>query len=78
MTGSRRDLLRFAGAGLAAGAVLSPRNVLWAQVQEEAENGPVTLIRKGILVKPKRNELKTGTLLLRHPMAPNQSQGRID
>jgi lactate oxidase len=41
-------MLRFAGAGLAAAAVVSPRGTLWAQAQEEAENEPVTLVRKGI------------------------------
>jgi lactate oxidase len=43
-------MLRFAGAGLAVATVfaVSPRGTLWAQVQEEAENEPVTLVRKGI------------------------------
>ena len=48
MKRSRRDMLRFAGAGFVAAAVLSRRGTLWAQVQEEAENEPITLVRKGI------------------------------
>ncbi|MGE3283239.1 MAG: alpha-hydroxy-acid oxidizing protein [Alphaproteobacteria bacterium] len=48
MTASRRETIRFLGAGLAAAAVLPPRQWALAQVQEEAENEPVTLIRKGI------------------------------
>ena len=48
MTASRRQMLKFGGAGLAAAAVLSPYRALWAQVKEEAENEPVPLVRKGI------------------------------
>ncbi len=49
MTASRRDMLVLAGAGLGAAAfVLSPRRWALAQVQEEAENEPVSIVRKGI------------------------------
>jgi L-lactate oxidase len=48
MKSSRREVLRFAGAGFAAAAVLPSHKTLWAQVQEEAEKEPVTLVRKGI------------------------------
>ena len=47
MSTSRRDLLKLAVAG-AASATLSAAGFVWAQVQEEAENEPVTIVRKGI------------------------------
>ena len=47
MNSSRRELLQLAGAGIAA-AALSMAGVARAQVQEEAENEPVTIVRKGI------------------------------
>lgn len=47
MNSSRRDVLRLAGAGIAA-AALSVTGVVRAQVHEEAENEPVTIVRKGI------------------------------
>lgn len=40
-------MFRFAGAALATASMVSPR-VLLAQVQEEAQNEAVTLVRKGI------------------------------
>jgi lactate oxidase len=48
MTASRRDMLVLAGTGLGLATVLSPRRWALAQVQEEAENEPVTIVRKGI------------------------------
>src|SRR3954451_1206165 len=48
MLSSRRDLLRLSGAGLAAAAALHLPWPALAQVKEEAENEPVTIIRKGI------------------------------
>jgi L-lactate oxidase len=47
MSTSRRDLLKLAGAG-AASAALAAAGFVWAQVKEEAENEPVTIVRKGI------------------------------
>jgi L-lactate oxidase len=47
MNASRRDMLQLAGAGLTA-AALSMTGVARAQVQEEADNEPVTIVRKGI------------------------------
>jgi L-lactate oxidase len=47
MNASRRDMLQWAGAGLAA-AALSMTGVARAQVQEEADNEPVMILRKGI------------------------------
>jgi lactate oxidase len=44
---SRRGLIKLAGAG-AASAALSAAGLAWAQVQEEAENEPITIVRKGI------------------------------
>jgi lactate oxidase len=46
MNASRRDMLQWAGAGLAA--AWSMTGVARAQVQEEAENEPVMILRKGI------------------------------
>ena len=47
MSTSRRDLLKLAGAG-AASAALAAAGFVWAQVKEEADNEPVTIVRKGI------------------------------
>ena len=47
MSTSRRSLLKLAGAGVAS-AALSAAGFVWAQVKEEAENEPVTIVRKGI------------------------------
>jgi hypothetical protein len=54
MTASRRQMLRLTGAGLAAAAVVSPRHLAIAQVLEEAQNEPVTIVRDDIeiLVDP--------------------------
>jgi L-lactate oxidase len=46
MNASRRAMLQWAGAGLAA--AWSMTGVARAQVQEEADNEPVTIVRKGI------------------------------
>jgi hypothetical protein len=48
MPSSRREVPKFAGAGLASAAALSRPSPLLAHHQEEAENDPVTIIRKGI------------------------------
>jgi lactate oxidase len=47
MSTSRRDLLKLTGAG-AASAALAAAGFVWVQVKEEAENEPVTIVRKGI------------------------------
>jgi L-lactate oxidase len=47
MISSRREILQWAGAGLAA-ATWAVAGVAHAQVQEEAENEPVMILRKGI------------------------------
>jgi L-lactate oxidase len=47
MLASRREVLRLGTAGVAT-AALSATGFARAQVTEEADNEPVTLIRKGI------------------------------
>lgn len=47
MNPSRREVLQYAGAGLAT-AALSLARVARAQVREEAENEPITITRRGI------------------------------
>lgn len=48
MKGSRRDMLKLAGAGLAAAAVSSPRDIAWAQKQEDVADELVTIVRRGV------------------------------
>lgn len=48
MNTSRRSMLKFAGASLAAAAVSGSGTSVWAQAQEEAQNEPLTIVRKGI------------------------------
>ena len=48
MNRSRREMLHLAGAGLATVVSSSSAQLAWAQVKEEAENEPITLVRKGI------------------------------
>lgn len=45
---SRRNLLKFAGVGLAATALASPVTSAMAQVPEEANTEPLNIVRKGI------------------------------
>src|SRR3546814_2293340 len=44
---SRRNMLKFAGAGVAATS-LAASGAAWAQVPEEANTEPLTIVRKGI------------------------------
>lgn len=45
---SRRNLLKIAGGGLAVAAMASPATIALAQVPEEANTAPLTIVRKGI------------------------------
>lgn len=45
---SRRNMLRFAGAGLAATALAASTTTARAQVPEEANTAPLNIVRKGI------------------------------
>src|SRR3546814_10684364 len=48
MISSRRRVLQLAGAGVASAAAWSVVPSARAQVKEEAENEPLTIVRKGI------------------------------
>jgi hypothetical protein len=48
MISSRREMFRLTGAGLVSAAALSVIGAARAQVREEAENEPLTIVRKGI------------------------------
>ena len=48
MAASRRDMLRMTGAGLVSAAALSASTLARAQVKEETESDPLTIVRKGI------------------------------
>ncbi len=45
---SRRNILKFAGAGLAATALAASATTTRAQVPEEANTAPLNIVRKGI------------------------------
>lgn len=45
---SRRNMLKFAGAGLAATALAASATTARAQVPEEANTAPLNIVRKGI------------------------------
>lgn len=45
---SRREMVRLLGVGATSAAALSPVRSALAQAQEEAQNDPLTIVRKGI------------------------------